>query len=137
MVITPTWLRKSPHGGKPPEDGLTREFLERGDMEERMLLGIGGYSLNCNRLLKKSLTTIGGLQWETYMTLYSTILHDISGSHNVQLPMDLMLIKQILYSIIVSMLIHLQRMMYWIYQKMKMTDFFMGVNSKIVDGKVK
>ncbi|MCG9126596.1 phytanoyl-CoA dioxygenase family protein [Candidatus Poribacteria bacterium] len=44
LGYTPTWLRKSPHGGKPPEDGLTREFIENGDMEERMLLGIGGYS---------------------------------------------------------------------------------------------
>lgn len=44
LGYTPTWLRKSPHGGKPPEDGLTREYLEQGDIEERMLLGIGGYS---------------------------------------------------------------------------------------------
>ncbi len=44
LGYTPTWLRKSPHGGEPPQDGLTKEFLKDADMEERMLLGIGGYS---------------------------------------------------------------------------------------------
>lgn len=44
LSYTPTWLRKSPHGGQPPEDGLTRAFLEDADMEEQMLLGVGGYS---------------------------------------------------------------------------------------------
>ena len=41
---TPTWLRKSPHGGPQPEDGLTKEFLEEADFETQMLLGVGGYS---------------------------------------------------------------------------------------------
>ncbi len=44
LGYTPTWLRKSPHGGDPPQDGLTKKFLKDADMEERMLLGIGGYS---------------------------------------------------------------------------------------------
>ena len=44
LSYTPTWLRKSPHGGAQPEDGLTHAFLKGADREERMLLGIGGYS---------------------------------------------------------------------------------------------
>ena len=44
LSYTPTWLRKSPHGGPPPEDGLTRDYLKEADLEERMLLGVGGYS---------------------------------------------------------------------------------------------
>ena len=44
LSYTPTWLRKSPHGGAQPTDGLTHTFLEDADMEERMLLGVGGYS---------------------------------------------------------------------------------------------
>ena len=44
LSYTPTWLRKSPHGGPQPEDGLTHAFLEEADLEERMLLGVGGYS---------------------------------------------------------------------------------------------
>ncbi len=44
LSYTPTWLRKSPHGGPPPEDGLTQDFLKEADFEERMLLGVGGYS---------------------------------------------------------------------------------------------
>ena len=44
LSYTPTWLRKSPHGGAQPDDGLTHAFLEEADMEERMLLGVGGYS---------------------------------------------------------------------------------------------
>jgi ectoine hydroxylase-related dioxygenase (phytanoyl-CoA dioxygenase family) len=44
LSYTPTWLRKSPHGGAQPEDGLTHTFLEDADQEERMLLGVGGYS---------------------------------------------------------------------------------------------
>ena len=44
LSYTPTWLRKSPHGGAQPEDGLTHAFLENADLEERMLLGVGGYS---------------------------------------------------------------------------------------------
>ncbi len=44
LSYTPTWLRKSPHGGEQPEDGLTHIFLEDADREERMLLGVGGYS---------------------------------------------------------------------------------------------
>ena len=44
LSYTPTWLRKSPHGGPQPEDGLTHTFLEDADIEERMLLGVGGYS---------------------------------------------------------------------------------------------
>ena len=41
---TPTWLRKSPHGGPQPENGLTKAFLEEADLEAQMLLGVGGYS---------------------------------------------------------------------------------------------
>lgn len=44
LSYTPTWLRKSPHGGPQPEDGLTRDYLKAADLEERMLLGVGGYS---------------------------------------------------------------------------------------------
>ncbi|NKB72263.1 MAG: hypothetical protein GKR89_34730 [Candidatus Latescibacteria bacterium] len=44
LSYTPTWLRKSPHGGAPPEDGLTREVLADCDEETRELLGFGGYS---------------------------------------------------------------------------------------------
>ena len=44
LSYTPTWLRKSPHGGAQPDDGLTHAFLEDADQEERMLLGVGGYS---------------------------------------------------------------------------------------------
>ena len=44
LSYTPTWLRKSPHGGPQPEDGLTHAFLEDADIEARMLLGVGGYS---------------------------------------------------------------------------------------------
>ena len=44
LSYTPTWLRKSPHGGVQPEDGLTHAFLEEADLEEKMLLGVGGYS---------------------------------------------------------------------------------------------
>ncbi|MCZ6677821.1 MAG: phytanoyl-CoA dioxygenase family protein [Candidatus Poribacteria bacterium] len=44
LSYTPTWLRKSPHGGPQPEDGLTKEFLEEADFETQMLLGVGGYS---------------------------------------------------------------------------------------------
>ena len=44
LSYTPTWLRKSPHGGPQPEDGLTRDYLKEADLEERMLLGVGGYS---------------------------------------------------------------------------------------------
>lgn len=44
LSYTPTWLRKSPHGGNPPADGLTQTFLKDADLEERMLLGIGGYT---------------------------------------------------------------------------------------------
>ena len=44
LSYTPTWLRKSPHGGPQPEDGLTHAFLEDTDIEARMLLGVGGYS---------------------------------------------------------------------------------------------
>ena len=44
LSYTPTWLRKSPHGGPQPEDGLTQTFLEEADFEAKMLLGIGGYT---------------------------------------------------------------------------------------------
>ena len=44
LSYTPTWLRKSPHGGPQPEDGLTKSFLEEADFEAQMLLGVGGYS---------------------------------------------------------------------------------------------
>ena len=44
LSYTPTWLRKSPHGGAQPEDGLTHAFLKEAELEERMLLGVGGYS---------------------------------------------------------------------------------------------
>ena len=44
LGYTPTWLRRSPHGEKSPKDGLTQTFLKNADMEERMLLGIGGYT---------------------------------------------------------------------------------------------
>jgi ectoine hydroxylase-related dioxygenase (phytanoyl-CoA dioxygenase family) len=42
--FTPTWLRRSPHGGAPPEKGLTQAVLEGEDEEARILLGKGGYS---------------------------------------------------------------------------------------------
>lgn len=44
ISYTPTWLRQSPHSGPKPEDGLTKTFLEDTNFEEKMLLGIGGYS---------------------------------------------------------------------------------------------
>ena len=44
LSYTPTWLRKSPHGGPAPTDGLTAELLEDTDEETRILLGHGGYS---------------------------------------------------------------------------------------------
>ena len=44
LSYTPTWLRESPHGGTKPESGLTNSFLQQADFEERMLLGMGGYS---------------------------------------------------------------------------------------------
>ncbi len=44
LSYTPTWMRKTPHGGPQPEDGLTKQFLEEASPEERMLLGVGGYS---------------------------------------------------------------------------------------------
>lgn len=44
LSYTPTWLRKSPHGGPSPTDGLTKELLENCDEETKELLGIGGYS---------------------------------------------------------------------------------------------
>ena len=44
LSYTPTWLRKSPHGGSPPPDGLTQQLLEDCDEETKELLGIGGYS---------------------------------------------------------------------------------------------
>lgn len=44
LSYTPTWLRKSPHGGPDPKNGLTKEFLQEADFAEQMLLGIGGYS---------------------------------------------------------------------------------------------
>ena len=44
LSYTPTWLRKSPHGGPQPEEGLTKPFLEEADFEAQMLLGVGGYS---------------------------------------------------------------------------------------------
>ncbi|HIG55682.1 MAG TPA: hypothetical protein EYG11_05965 [Candidatus Latescibacteria bacterium] len=44
LGYTPTWLRKSPHGGPPPADGLTAELLQDCDEETKELLGIGGYS---------------------------------------------------------------------------------------------
>ena len=44
LSYTPTWLRKSPHGGSPPPDGLTQQLLEDCDEETQELLGIGGYS---------------------------------------------------------------------------------------------
>ena len=44
LSYTPTWLRRSPHGGPPPEDGLTRDVLENGDLESQILLGKGGYT---------------------------------------------------------------------------------------------
>jgi len=44
LSYTPSWLRKSPHGGPQPEDGLTKQFLGNATPEERMLLGLGGYS---------------------------------------------------------------------------------------------
>lgn len=42
--FTPTWMRKSPHGGSAPEDGLTQDVLQGDDEEARILLGKGGYS---------------------------------------------------------------------------------------------
>jgi len=44
LAYTPTWLRESPHGGEPPEDGLTKELLAEGDPEIRELLGLEGFS---------------------------------------------------------------------------------------------
>ena len=44
LSYTPTWLRKSPHGGPQPKEGLTKPFLEEADFEAQMLLGVGGYS---------------------------------------------------------------------------------------------
>lgn len=44
LSYTPTWLRRSPHGGPPPDDGLTQAILEGDDEEARILLGKGGYS---------------------------------------------------------------------------------------------
>jgi len=44
LGYTPTWLRKSPHGPPPPEDGLTKKVLEDTDEETRVVLGVGRYS---------------------------------------------------------------------------------------------
>ena len=44
LGYTPTWLRRSPHGGPPPEDGLTQALLDGDDEEARILLGKGGYT---------------------------------------------------------------------------------------------
>ena len=44
LGYTPTWLRKSPHGGPSPTDGLTQDLLQNCDEESKELLGIGGYS---------------------------------------------------------------------------------------------
>lgn len=44
LSYTPTWLRRSPHSGPAPDDGLTHALLETGDFEQKMLLGVGGYS---------------------------------------------------------------------------------------------
>ncbi len=44
LSYTPTWLRRSPHGGPQPEDGLTQAALKEGDYETRELLGVGGYT---------------------------------------------------------------------------------------------
>jgi len=44
LSYTPTWLRKSPHGGPQPEDGLTQDVLDGEDEEARILLGKGGYT---------------------------------------------------------------------------------------------
>ncbi|MDA0710804.1 MAG: phytanoyl-CoA dioxygenase family protein [bacterium] len=42
--FTPSWLRRSPHGGDPPADGLTRAVLAGDDQEAHILLGKGGYT---------------------------------------------------------------------------------------------
>ena len=44
LSYTPTWLRRSPHGGPPPGDGLTQAILEGDNEEARILLGKGGYT---------------------------------------------------------------------------------------------
>jgi ectoine hydroxylase-related dioxygenase (phytanoyl-CoA dioxygenase family) len=44
LSFTPTWLRRSPHGGAPPENGLTQAVLDGNDEEARILLGKGGYT---------------------------------------------------------------------------------------------
>ena len=44
LSYTPTWLRRSPHGGPPPGGGLTQAVLEGDDDEARILLGKGGYT---------------------------------------------------------------------------------------------
>lgn len=44
LSYTPTWLRRSPHGGPPPSGGLTQAVLEGDDDEARILLGKGGYT---------------------------------------------------------------------------------------------
>ena len=44
LAYTPCWLRESPHGGPPPEDGLTSELLASGDQEIFELLGVTGFT---------------------------------------------------------------------------------------------
>jgi ectoine hydroxylase-related dioxygenase (phytanoyl-CoA dioxygenase family) len=43
LSYTPTWMKRSPYGVKPPH-GLTERALEDGDNETRELLGLGGYT---------------------------------------------------------------------------------------------
>ena len=44
LAYTPCWLRESPHGGPPPDNGLTRRLAVEGDAEIRELLGLEGHS---------------------------------------------------------------------------------------------
>ena len=44
LAYTPAWLRESPHGGRPPARGLTRDLIANGNTETRELLGLEGHS---------------------------------------------------------------------------------------------
>ncbi|MBT4141223.1 MAG: hypothetical protein HOE48_25160 [Candidatus Latescibacteria bacterium] len=44
LSYTPTWLRRSPHGGPQPDEGLTQAVLDGDDEESHILLGKGGYT---------------------------------------------------------------------------------------------
>lgn len=44
LVFTPCWLRASPRGGPPTENGLTRELLATDNPEIREILRLSGYT---------------------------------------------------------------------------------------------